>query len=167
MGRPQLRARVAVPLAMLTAATIIVYLVFGRVGPFEDIRPPPPSDWMPTAADEVTLWSWQQGMAHYADGQYEDAASLFGRSVAGLAGFPEPTFYAGVCHALCEHPEVGEPLIHEAVDLRPEESRFRYYLAWTLALQDRHEDAAAHLRIAAEGSDRWAARARRTLRKLP
>jgi len=167
MSTPRLRARVAVPLAILTAATVAVYLVFGRVGPFEDTGPPPPSDWMPQEADDVTMWAWQQGMAHYIEGEYEDAASLFGRSVAGLPAFPEPAFYAGVCHALCDHPDAGEPLVRSAVEMRPDEPLFRFYLAWTLALQDRDEDARAQLQQAAGGDGRWATRARRTLRKLP
>jgi len=160
---------VAVPLALLAAASLAVYLIFGmtRSGPFGPLLSPPPIDWTPPAASEVTLWAWQGGMDHYRNGAFEEASSLLGRAAAGTPNHPQPAFFAGVCHLLRDRPEPAVELLQRAVDLSPQEPQYLYYLAWA---EWNSEDAVAargHLDRAAGGDDRWSRRARKARSRLP
>ena len=166
--RPWARKRVIIPLALLAGTSIAFYLILSvpRSGPFGPMLSPPPIQWTPSGADEVTLWAWQTGMDHYQTGAFEEASSLFGRAAAGLPSHPQPAFFAGVCHLLVGRPGAAADLLQRAVDLTPEEAQFLYYLAWAEWLDDREEAAAAHLQRASEGDDRWARRARKAGSRL-
>jgi tetratricopeptide (TPR) repeat protein len=164
---PALRARLLVPLALLLVVIGLVYLLFGRPGPFDGPpRPAAPTDWQPEYADEVTLWAWRQGMAHYRDGQYEEASTLLGRSAAGLGRYPEPAFYAGVSHLLCERPRVAEDLFDRSLAADDGDACTHYYLARALVDQDRRDDARTHLQRASGDEGRCGRRAERALDAL-
>jgi len=159
---------VLVPLVLLLVAVTTLYLVFGRARPLEGpVRPAPPTDWQPEYADEVTLWAWQQGMAHYRSGQYEEASTLMGRAAAGLARYPEPAFYAGVAHLICERPRVAEDMFTRALDADAAEPCAHYYMAWALVQQDRADDARPHLVEASGEQTRCERDAARALAHLP
>ena len=163
---PQLRARVAIPLAVLLAAGLVAYLLLGRTGPFGPLRPAPSTDWQPEAGDEVALWAWNEGIRAYEEDAFEDASVFLGRSVGSHETHPAPLFYAGVSHLMCDRPHVAEDLLERAVERRPDEPLYHYYLAWSIHLQDRNDEALIQLRKAAAGEGRWADRADRTMGNL-
>jgi len=158
---PVFRVRVAAPLALLLVAVGGVYLAFGRVDPFETVRPPPATDWTPAQTDEVTRWAWSEGMNSYVLGDYEDAATTLGRAAGTLAGRPEPQFYAGVSNLMCERHEPAVFFLQRAVDLSPEDPKYRYYMAVALHEQGDDEGASLHLEMASGGEGSWATKARR------
>ncbi len=163
---PVVRARVVVPLALLLAAGLASYLLLGRSGPFGPLRPAPGTDWEPQSSDEVAVWAWQSGMAAYDSGAFEDASVFLGRSSGPHETHPAPLFYAGVSHLMCDRPHVAEGLLVRAVERAPDEPLYRYYLAWSIHLQERDEEAITLLRKAAAGEGRWAERANRALAGL-
>lgn len=163
---PVVRARVVVPLVLLLAAGLTAYLLLGRSGPFGPLRPAPATDWQPRSSDEVALWAWQEGMAAYDKGAFEDASVFLGRSSGPHETHPAPLFYAGVSHLMCDRPHVAEGLIARAVERAPDEPMYQYYLAWSIHLQDRDEEARPLLRKAATREGRWAERANRALAGL-
>lgn len=163
---PMLRARVAVPLALLTLAGIAMYLTFGRVDPFETVRPPPATDWVPEDEDEVTGWAWNEGMNSYVQGEYEDAATTLGRAAGAMSSRPEPQFYAGVSNLMCERGDAAEIFLQRAVDLEPEEPKYRFFLALAHHAQGDDEAAALHLAAAATADGTWARQARGLSKRL-
>jgi tetratricopeptide (TPR) repeat protein len=166
---PLLRARVAVPLTVLAVASLLLlwFQWRGGGGPFGPMQPAPPPDQVSDAGGEVVQWAFDGGIAQYRDGNYDDASMMLGRAVAGLPFDPVPAFYAGVSHLMCERPDAALGLLRSAVDLRPEETLYRYYLAWALHLEGQDEDAAVQLERAGEGEGRWARKARQTRQRLP
>lgn len=161
-----MRARVAVPLALLFVAGLVMYLTLGRLEPFEKLRPPPATDWAPSDPDEVTGWAWNEGMDSYIHGEYEDAAVTLGRAAGAMSTRPEPQFYAGVSNLMCERDAAAEIFLKRAVDLRPDEPKYRFFLAAAHHAQGDGEAAALHLEAAATADGPWAGRARRTSKHL-
>ncbi len=160
---PLLRARVAVPLAVIGLVAVALLVARWRVldagDPFGPLRPAPPPDEIGDGGGEVVRWAYDGGLAYYLDGDYDEAAAMFSRASAGLPRDPIPAFYGGVSHLMCRRPDAAEVLLREAVAQRPEEALYRYYLAWALHLDDRDDEAAAELARASEGEGRWARRA--------
>lgn len=166
--RPLVRARVAVPLGVLAVSACLVYLVWGTRGesPFGPLVSPPPEDWSPPVADEVTLWAWGEGMKHYQTGAFDEASVLLGRAAGGMPSQPPPMFFAGVCHLLSGRPEAAVDLFGRAVELRPDEARYRYYLAWAEWQREGVDEAESQLKRAAEGEGKWARKARKVLGRI-
>ena len=168
-GGPLLRARVVVPLGVLTVAALALlwFQARGGGGPFGPLLAAPPPGQVNGDGGEVVQWAYDGGIAQYLDGNYDDASMLLGRASAGLPSDPTPAFYAGVSHLMCQRPDAARELLRSAVDLRPEDALFRYYLAWALHLDGRDTDAAAQLERAGQGEGRWARKARHTRQRLP
>jgi len=161
-----IRTRLVVPLALLVVACFGIYLAFGRVDPFETIGPPPATDWSPDGTDEVTRWAWSEGMNSYVLGEYEQAATALGRAAGSMNGRHEPQFYAGVSNLMCERYGAAEIFLRRAVDLRPDEPKYRFFLAAAYHALGDDETALLHLDAATEGDGRWATKARRVAKFL-
>ncbi len=75
-------------------------------------------------------------------------------------------FFAGVCHLLGGRPEAAVDLFGRAVELRPDEARYRYYLAWAEWQREGVDEAESQLKRAAEGEGKWARKARKVLGRI-
>jgi len=169
--RPLLRPRVAVPLLVLAVVAGSLIAVHARraagQGPFGPLQPAPPPEHVTPHGGEVVRWAYEGGMDHYQHDRFEDAAALLGRAAAGMRDDPVPTFYAGVSHLMCGHPDAAVQMLQVAVEMAPGEAMYHYYLARALHEDDQHAAAAAELDAAIGGEGRWARRAEQARARLP